>query len=262
MATNPEEDIDSPAKVQARAEEAEKERGKLEQDFEKNIDSSIIKDTDKLGVKDKKDIISRLMTGYGKDKEGFNLIDSLETVLLDDSLSLTVGPQSPEEGENFPDFKERVKEFKNELYGDIIESEKISGESTKIVEETASDVGDILETTEKSKKGGIEGTKDKISSRLDLDEKQINEKLNNTSEREKNLGQAKEIFFGKEQILEYSDNLKSESSNFENLKELGDNIIKSDKNSRGRLRKYIMKLYYRNLRRKSWRLCFRKSGRN
>ena len=115
MCHNPAEDFNSPAKIQARQEASEKERKKLENDFSKNVDNSLIKNTNKLWPKDKKDITSRLVTEYWKDKEWFNLIDSLKTILLDETLSLTVWPQSPKKWENFQDLKKRVIEFKNDL---------------------------------------------------------------------------------------------------------------------------------------------------
>ncbi len=241
------EDIDSPQKIQARKETSEKEREELENDFLKNVDNSIIKNTDELWLKDKDNITSRLITEYWKEKENFDYFDSLEKIIKSPDLSLTVWPQTPEKWENYNNFKEKIIDFKEELYDKIISEENIITDNTEIhenqeevpesaepiVEKTTWNVKDILDNPknqeniiENENKWWVEWVKDKIQSNLDLEPNQLKEKLNNKKE---NISNAKEIFFSKEKLWEYSQNLQSETSNTESLKELWESLIQWEK---------------------------------
>ena len=83
-----------------------------------------------------------------------------------------------------------------------------------------------LDNNNEIKAEWVQGTKDKIQSNLGLDNNQLNEKLNN---KEKNISQAKELLFKKEQINEYSQNPKSANSNTTSLEELWEWLIQWEK---------------------------------
>jgi len=216
------------------------ERSNLEVEFKENINTSIISNNNQLENKDKETINSRLVTEYWKNKKNFNLFDSIGKVINDEAFSLNIWPQSPENWENFNDFKNRVSEFKKELIENIIwkksdkqenkeqiiEEKEIPESVQPISTETIEKVWDILDNNNEIKTEWIQGTKDKIQSNLGLDNKQLNEKLNN---KEKNISQAKELLFKKEQINEYSQNPKSTTTNIINLETSWEWLFKWEK---------------------------------
>jgi len=239
------------------------ERSNLEVEFKENINTSIISNNDQLENKDKETINSRLVTEYWKDKENFNLFDSIGKIINDEAFSLNIWPQSPENWENFNDFKNRVTEFKKELIEgiiwkksdkqenkeQIIEEKEIPESAQPISTETTEKVWDILDNNNNEiKTEWIQGTKDKIQSNLGLDNKQLNEKLNN---KEKNISQAKELLFKKEQINEYSQNPKSTTTNTTNLEILWEWLIKwekiVDKDLTDVLSNFVIKTWKENL---------------
>jgi len=216
------------------------ERSNLEVEFKENVNTSIISNNNQLENKDKETINSRLITEYWKDKENFNIFNSIGKIINDEAFSLNIWPQSPENWENFNDFKNKVTEFKKELIENIIwkNSDKQENKEQKIEEkeipesaqpistETTEKVWDILDNNNEIKAEWVQGTKDKIQSNLGLDNNQLNEKLNN---KEKNISQAKELLFKKEQINEYSQNPKSANSNTTSLEELWEWLIQWEK---------------------------------
>lgn len=140
-----------------------------------------------------------------------------------------------EELENNPEYSEEHQDTLYEIATIMVEElenqEQIPESTKPVIEETTNQIWYIIENPnpeiENNKnKLWVEWVKEKIQSNLSLEPKQLQEKLNN---KEKNIWQAKEIFFNKEQIWEYSQNPKSESSNSEILKNLWENIIKWEK---------------------------------
>lgn len=102
--------------------EQREQREKLEKEFNKNktIDKSFIENNTLLNPKDKETIISRIITEYGKNKQSFDIKKSFEKIFFDESLSLSIFPQGPKNGETYMDFKKRVVDEKKNLYDKII----------------------------------------------------------------------------------------------------------------------------------------------
>ena len=152
--------------------------------------------------------------------------------------------KSPEELKKIQQIINKVEKLKllqenSELNPDELfeMAEKIIKEESKkvevpesaepIVNETTTEVWSILEKSSfENNKWWVQWTKEKIQSNLDLDNNQLNQRLNN---KEKNISEATEIFFTKDKISEYSQNPKSENSNTEELKELWESLVKWDK---------------------------------
>ena len=129
------------------------ERSNLEVEFKENVNTSIISNNNQLENKDKETINSRLITEYWKDKENFNIFNSIGKIINDEAFSLNIWPQSPENWENFNDFKNKVTEFKKELIENIIwkNSDKQENKEQKIEEKEIPESAQPIstETTEK-----------------------------------------------------------------------------------------------------------------
>lgn len=96
-----------------------------------------------------------------------------------------------------------------------------------IISETSSKVTDILGEPEiKNDKWWIQWTKEKIQKRLWVENNDFEKQLSN---KEGNISQASKIFFKEDQIWDYFQNPKAESSNSESLKTLWENLFEWDK---------------------------------
>ena len=103
-------------------EEKEKARTELESKFysDPSLEREIISDSDQISQKDKETLFSRLITAFWNNKEDFDLKKELKSTIMQDDLSLSKLPKSPEKDENFNDFKKRTIEAKKSLYEQLI----------------------------------------------------------------------------------------------------------------------------------------------
>lgn len=228
-------------------EEAKKQREQSEVDNQKKEQQEKIKNnfnnlpeiknlSDKLKelVKpnEQEKIENRLLLKYEKNPEGFNLKDSLKKVLLWENIWWIPSSWVLLENEKWETLS---KQEKTKIYEKLISStiewiEKWQEDKIEIpksaeptTKETSEKVWDILDNT---KNNSEQTWKDKIQARLWLNDKQINKKLNTPAEREKNINNAKEIFFTKEKISEYIQSPETQLDDKNPLKNFWETIFK------------------------------------